>query len=111
MKTALIVTVILASCLAQVAAGKQGGQQADAISSAALWQPGMSTMESIRDECARATQFNECFLSKMQKSGASPQAVAFVRLNGQLGYMRDFLEAGHVDVAFVNFPFRANENQ
>jgi hypothetical protein len=102
MKTAMIVTILLASCLAQLA---------NAIGSEALWQPGMSTMQSIRDECAKAAQFNECFYSMMQKSGASPQAVAFTKLTEQMGYMRDFLQAGHVDVAFVNFPFRANENQ
>ncbi|MBI4469644.1 MAG: hypothetical protein HY650_10025 [Acidobacteria bacterium] len=79
----------------------------------ALWQPGMSMMQSIRDECSSKAggDFGECFASAMRKSGASPQAVAFTRRIDNTGYMRDFRETGRVDVAYVNYPFRANENQ
>ena len=83
------------------------------ITSRAIWGPGMSVMQEIRDACGQLSggQFGECFLSMMQKGGASPEAVAFTRLTDNLGYLRDFREAGPVDVAFVHFPFRANENQ
>ena len=47
----------------------------------------------------------------MRRSGASEAAVAFTNLIGNTGYLRDFREAGRVDVAYVNYPFRANENQ
>ena len=83
------------------------------VTSRAIWGPGMSVMQEIRDACGQlsGSQFGECFLSMMQKTGASLEAVAFARLTDNLGYMRDFREAGPVDVAFVHFPFRANENQ
>ena len=69
----------------------------------ALWQPGMQTMQTIREECNSSANFGECFASGMQKSGASPQAVAFTKRLGDTGYLRDFRETGRVDVAYVYY--------
>jgi inhibitor of cysteine peptidase len=79
----------------------------------ALWQPGMETLHSIQSTCDSTKQitFGECFVRKMEESGASPEAVEFAKLTGNQGFMRDFKEAGQVDVAYVYYPFRANENQ
>lgn len=83
------------------------------INSSALWEPGMSTMQMIRQNCSSVsgTQFGPCFANGMQQFGASPQAVAFTSMTDNTGYMRDFRQTGRVSIAYVNFPFRANENQ
>jgi len=77
----------------------------------ALWQPGMEGMRDIKDECESAPNFGNCFAANMQRQGASPQAIAFTKLIGNTGFMRDFRETGRVDVGYVNYPYRANENQ
>ena len=61
------------------------------------------------------TSLNSCFLTEMRSSRASPQAVEFSRqLNehtkGLIGFLHDFREAGQVDVGYVDYVFRANEN-
>lgn len=78
----------------------------------ALWQPDMSIMQAMRDECGsfKWPKFEECLVSVMERSGATAEAVAFTRLIGNSGYMYDFREAGQVDIAYVHYPFRANEN-
>ncbi len=91
---------------------KAGAQDAKQIGPNALWEPGMTEMQMIRQDCASTgTQFGECFANGMQKFGASPQAVAFTHMTDNTGYMRDFRQAGQVSIAYVYFPFRANENQ
>ena len=79
----------------------------------AIWSPGMAVMQEIRETCSplSGSQFGECFLGMMQKTGATLDAIAFTRQTDSLGYLRDLREAGAVDIAFVHFPFRANENQ
>lgn len=83
------------------------------VTSNAIWGPGMSIMKGIREECSKGApeQFGVCFVNMMQKSGASAEAVAFAQRTGNLGYVRDFKEAGPADIAFVHYPFRANEVQ
>lgn len=102
---------VIATCVtSDLKAGAQNAGQP--IGPDALWGPGMSIMQMIRQDCASAgTQFGECFVNGMQKSGASPQAVAFTRMTDDTGYMRDFRQTGQVSIAYINFPFRANENQ
>jgi hypothetical protein len=77
----------------------------------ALWQPGMQGMRDIRQVCGSARDFGDCFARQMERQGASRQAVAFTNLIGNTGYLRDFRDTGRVDIAYVNYPFRANENQ
>ena len=71
----------------------------------------MTTMQMIHQQCDSSTDFSACFVSFLQKSGATPQAIQFVKMTDSMGYLRDFRHVGPVDVAYVNFPFRANENQ
>lgn len=108
-----IVIVLVAFTGFTVAPDQRVGAQKNTpvVGPQALWQPGMQIMQSIRQECGSAPNFGECFVSQMRKSGASPQAVAFTKLTGNTGYLRDFHEMGRIDVAYVNYPFRANENQ
>lgn len=114
MKNLIAVVTVLCSCLGFAAAQDRPAgarRPATPVGPEALWQPGMGIMQAMREGCDKAPDFGQCFVSMMQKSGASAQAVAFARLTGNTGYMRDFREAGRVDVAYVNYPFRANENQ
>lgn len=111
-----ITTVIaLCSCLVLALTQNQNvrAQQSSVptIDTKALWQPGMQGMADIRKTCGSAPDFGVCFAAQMQKEGASPQAVAFTKLTDNTGFLRDFKEAGRVDIAYVNYPFRANENQ
>ena len=87
------------------------------IGSGAVWQPGMQFMQSVRLACSNAgSNYGDCLISQMPGAGAPPKAVAFSRLleresDGQIGYMRDFHKTGRVDIAYVYYPIRANENQ
>ena len=46
----------------------------------------------------------------MQTAGASPEAVAFMRQLNNEAYLQKFQDTGHVGIAWVTYPFRANEN-
>ena len=102
--------VFLCCALFTVVAFPQSPQR---VTVKAIWSPGTAIMQEIRDQCGKTPgdPFGDCFLNMMQKSGATPEALAFTRQTGNLGYLRDFKDLGPVAVAFVHFPFRANENQ
>src|SRR5690242_1912177 len=86
---------------------------ADVASPEAVWQPGMQFMKDVHSACdaSKYPSFGECFVARMQQAGAPPQAVAFTKLIHNEGYMRDSRQIGKVSVAYVLYPFRANENQ
>jgi len=93
--------------------GQNGSKQKFNIDSTAIWAPGMSIMQHIREVCSggKYPDFGKCFVEQMKESGASNNAVEFAKLTGDQGFLRDFKKFGKVDVAYSNFPFRANENQ
>ncbi len=116
MRTASLITFLIWTCSSLAVSQDRtagAGASIQSIGPEAIWAPGMSIMQSVRDQCSSmgGSSFGQCFASAMRKSGASPQAVAFTNLIGNTGYLRDFREAGRVDVAYVYYPFRANENQ
>lgn len=114
MKSLVVIAMLLYSGAGFAPARHQNAgtrKPTQVVNQKALWQPGMGIMGTIREACGSAGDFGQCFVAQMQKSGASPQAIAFTKLTGNTGFMRDFREAGRVDVAYVNYPFRANENQ
>ena len=86
---------------------------ADVAGPDAVWQPGMQFMKDVHAACDASTRpsFGDCFVEQMQRAGAPPQAVAFTKLIHNEGYLRDFRRIGKVGVAYVLYPFRANENQ
>jgi predicted secreted protein len=103
-------------CLLLTAGRVQGAEPfepAPAIGPEACWLPAATVMEKIRTDCAglAGTAFEACFVTGMQKSGASPQAVAFTKFIGSMGYLEEYRKMGPVNIAFVVYPFRANENQ
>jgi hypothetical protein len=91
---------------------------AQRVDASAMWQPGMGFMQTMRANCTTFTnpEFGRCFAAQMQTHGAPPAAVQFTerlqsRSSGQIGYLRDFRDSGQVDIAYVNYPLRANTNQ
>jgi len=110
----LLANFVLCFCVVFVLAQSQSVRAQNAtttIGPEALWQPGMQGLQDIRDKCGSAPDFGKCFAAQMREQGASPAAVAFTNLTGNTGIMRDFRDTGRVDVAYVYYPFRANENQ
>jgi hypothetical protein len=78
-----------------------------------VWDPSPKILSAIREKCGRGDPggLNDCFLSEMQSAGASTQAVAFAKSTADkaFAYIRDFLKVGRVDIACIEYPFRANE--
>ena len=83
----------------------------------AVWQPGTQFMQSVRQACSNAgSNYGDCLISQMPGAGAPSETVAFSKLlekesEGQIGYLTDFRKSGRVDIAYVYYPIRANENQ
>jgi hypothetical protein len=80
---------------------------------AAVWSPSPQVLSAIREKCDRGDPdgINGCFLLGMQSANASPQAVAFAKSfagNG-LAYVRAFRKVGFIDIAYIEYAFRANE--
>ena len=83
------------------------------IGADAVWTPPTDFVSAFHAACdGRAGQdFGACFVEQMAKAGAPPAAIAFARQVDDQGYLTGFEEAGRVDLAFAEYPFRANENQ
>ncbi|MFY9802495.1 MAG: protease inhibitor I42 family protein [Candidatus Acidiferrales bacterium] len=84
------------------------------ITAAAVWNPAPDALAAIRTKCGDAgdpSHLEICFLGEMKSAGASPEAVAFSRSAADIGviYMRAFRKVGPVDVAYIEYVFRANE--
>lgn len=77
------------------------------------WNTTTETIRSIQQQCMAksAPDFGKCFVDSMSQVGASPQAVAFARATQNTGYLAHFVKMGRVDLAYVDYPFRANENE
>jgi hypothetical protein len=79
---------------------------------AVVWDPSPRILSAIREKCGKSPgSVDGCFLSEMQQSGASPQAVAFSKSFSENGtaYVRAFRKVGLVDIAYIEYAFRANE--
>src|SRR5271155_805232 len=84
------------------------------VSAAAVWNPPVDMLAAIRVKCGEAdpTHIERCFLNEMKSAGASPEALAFAEsLAASLGvvYLRAFRRLEKVDVAYIEYAFRANE--
>jgi hypothetical protein len=83
------------------------------VGPAAIWQPAPGQLVAIRTKCMEGdpAKLDECFLSEMRAAGASPEAIAFSKslADKGYGYLRDFRAEGRVDIAYVEYFYRANE--
>lgn len=73
----ILVTLATVSDLSAQAALKVGPE--------AIWSPGMTTMQTIHQQCDGSTDFSACFVLFLQKSGATPQAIQFVKMTDSMG--------------------------
>jgi hypothetical protein len=107
---ALVILLLFANLRAP--SGREAASPAR-IGPAAVFTPGPTFLARFHETCDAKSgpAFGECFVAQMAKAGASPAAIAFARSTGNLGYLREFRESGRVDVAQVEYPFRANESQ
>lgn len=82
------------------------------IDSNAVWNAPADFMSVFHGTCdsLRGPAFQDCFLNLMKELGASAEAIRFTRLTDTTGYVRYFVNAGTIGVAYVFYPFRANEN-
>ncbi len=93
------------------------GAAADAssrINAKAVWNPASNALSDIRRKCTEGdpAQHEACFLDAMKSAGASDEAMAFVKefaARDGLAYVRDFRDTGRVDIAYVEYLFRAND--
>jgi len=84
------------------------------VDAKAVWNPPAEVLAAIRQKCGDAdpTHIEKCFLNEMKAAGASPEAMAFAEsLAGTMGvvYLRAFRRVERVDVAYIEYAFRANE--
>ena len=106
-----------ASCVSAILLGQAAFPPAPAdaarIGADAVWSPPGDFLSRFHETCdaQRGPEFSECFLEQMRKAGAPPPVLAFGRRTGGMGYLRAFRDTGKVDVAYAEYPFRANENQ
>ncbi len=87
--------------------------EAPVIGKDSEWKASMETIREIQRECTdkQAHDFGKCFVDLMRRPGASAQAVAFARATGDTSYLVQVFKKGRVDLAYVSYPFRANENE
>ncbi|HEY2109806.1 MAG TPA: protease inhibitor I42 family protein [Candidatus Acidoferrales bacterium] len=83
------------------------------ITAKAVWNPTQDQLFDIRRKCPEGdpAQHEACFLDAMKSAGASDEATAFVKefaANG-LAYLRAFRDTGRVDIAYIEYLFRAND--
>ncbi len=102
----------LAAAVLPAQAGSPDAPASTPIGPEAAWTPPADFRARFHAACDGSGRgMGACFLAEMQKAGASPAALAFARRTGSQGYMTRFRAAGLVDVAYAEYPFRANENQ
>ena len=83
------------------------------ITAKAVWTPTPEQLSDIRRKCTEGdpAQHEACFLDAMKSAGASDEAMTFVKefaANG-LAYVRAFRDTGRVDIAYIEYLFRAND--
>jgi hypothetical protein len=114
--TVRFVTVILVSFLSILSSAQNQSQ--GKVGASAVWKMPDAFRTMILKKCGDSTQppsFADCFINQMQQGGAPADAVAFTRelykaSGGEVGVMYGFHKVGPVDIAWVNYPLRANTN-
>lgn len=82
------------------------------VDSNVVWQapPDFRTLLDKNCDFLKGRAFPQCFLKLMKKNGATPEAIRFTMSTDTTGYVRHFVDSGKVDIAYVFYPARANEN-
>src|ERR1700679_117051 len=103
----------LVSAAHSQAPAKPSSPNQPAVTPAAVWNPSTEILAAIRVKCGEGdpAPIENCFLTEMKSAGASPEAVAFSKSLASTGvlYLRSFRQVARVDVAYIQYAFRANE--
>jgi predicted secreted protein len=114
MRSVVAALIVLLLCMSAMAAPERTDQEKPrpVITRDAIWNADKQTVQLAKQRCAEVggQQLEECFADSMAQLGAPPEAVAFTRYFGLGTFVRKFRETGRVDVAYIIYPFRANEN-
>ena len=82
------------------------------VTDAAVWNPSTDVVTAIHAKCEPdPAHLESCFLTEMKTAGASAEAIAFSRSLAGTGviYLHAFRKVARVDVAYIQYVFRANE--
>ncbi len=115
MQAAAFVAVMICAHPALFAQQPKSSASRDAhLTAAAVWNPSADALAAIRKKCGEAadpTQQENCFRGEMKTAGASPEAIAFSKSVANIGliYMRAFREVERLNIAYIEYAFRANE--
>lgn len=79
----------------------------------AVWKSDPRFMDKLHARCDTQSypRLGECLVEAMRDGGASSEAIRFTGSIGNEAWLRAFRWTGKVDIAYVTYPFRANENQ
>lgn len=103
---------VCAFLLARPATGQLHSSDRD-VGPQAVWNPSPEIIARIQAKCGAGdpAKIGDCFYAEMKSAGASQEAVAFARSLAAkgIGYLRAFREMGRVDIAYVEYSFRADE--
>ena len=95
------------------AAAKHASVGKAALTLSAVWNPAADVLAAIRMKCGEGdpATIESCFLDEMKSAGASAEAIAFSKSLASTGviYLRAFRQVARVDVAYIQYAFRANE--
>jgi len=102
-------TVLILVAASVASTDPRGSQQM--IGPDAVWKDSEQFAAKIAGECGPLgmPKSQECLIGTLQREHAGAAADFARRINGD-GYMRAFRKVGPVDIAYVSYPFRANEN-
>ena len=105
-------TALICSAVGAPAPAKPAPAPSPRVTDAAAWNPSPDVVAAIRARCEPdPAHLESCFLAEMKSAGASAEAVAFSKSLAGTGviYLRAFRQVARVDVAYIQYVFRANE--
>lgn len=109
----ILTAIIFSACpLFGAASDSAPRKTGPVITKDAVWNIDKLAVQAAKQRCTDPgdRRVEDCFIDAMQNMGASPEALAFTRCFGGGAFVRRFRETGRVDIAYIVYPFRANEN-
>jgi predicted secreted protein len=114
---AFLISATLSGCafiLSFAPARSPRAADAPRITEKSVWNPTSTELSEIRRKCTEGdpAQHEACFVDSMKSAGASEEATAFVKAFAPehgLAYIRAFRDTGRVDIAYIEYLFRAND--
>lgn len=90
-----------------------GGEGRTEVGPGAVWKADPQFTDTVHAGCDTQSypRLGECLVEAMREGGASSEAIRFAGSTGNEAWLRAYRETGKVDIAYVTYPFRANENQ